>query len=691
MNIANKGALIRFIFFSVVIIGLSIFLLLNVFRRGRTATGPSIDLPQNLCRENEDSTNLIQTFLKTLSANSTVIFPAAKTCLIAQSISLPGKLTYDLNGAILVRNDEPEYDKSMPLVKFEDVSDVTIKNGTIRGALIRGSVPQYDGKRAKYHGIQAWGAQNVTISDMTIKDVNGDCVDIDGYGEQRSKNITIRNVICSGAGRQGISSSNGEGILIDQVDFDFIGRSGVDLEPRPNAAIKNVTIQNSTFRWIKNFAFAMVGSSPTMSNIVIQNNTQPGCEGRATGNVCLAPFAKIGNKYIRGPLTIKNNMTLGRIQIKKMSGEVSGNVMTQKYMDDVCFITSISASDLSVHGNTPHTGIKEVCYWERRAGDLSGSQVIPTVTTGASGDAEVLYSLDTPAAEVTLSFDSLSSETTAVHIHGPAEAGKNAEVLFDLPLAEFEEGKLKDYQINLTDSQRDDLKKGLWYIDVHTSNYPNGEVRGQLLERFATSSPKPTDKKTPISGTPLPTSRNQTGLNVSMKLLFQGIISKPQDKYNTLPVKVILIGPQGSSQSKTVTFSADEKGVWTGKTTFTSIPGQGFAVLVKGPKHIQKKICVAEPTETAPGSYRCTTGAISLAETNGIYTNLDFSKIRLLVGDLPQQDGIVDSYDISFIRNNLGKTDPAVLAIADLNLDGIVDSQDYSLLIATLSVKYDEE
>ena len=64
-----------------------------------------------------------------------------------------------------------------------------------------------------------------------------------------------------------------------------------------------------------------------------------------------------------------------------------------------------------------------------------------------------------------------------------------------------------------------------------------------------------------------------------------------------------------------------------------------------------------------------------------------------MVGDLPQQDGVVNSYDISLARNNIGVAgsyDPAVLALADLNLDGIVDSQDYSLVIAALSIRADE-
>ena len=73
---------------------------------------------------------------------------------------------------------------------------------------------------------------------------------------------------------------------------------------------------------------------------------------------------------------------------------------------------------------------------------------------------------------------------------------------------------------------------------------------------------------------------------------------------------------------------------------------------------------------------------------DGVY---DFSGITLLVGDLPEQDGIVNAYDIGLIINNFGKRDSDILSKADVNMDGIVDTQDYSLVIAALSIRYDEE
>ena len=70
---------------------------------------------------------------------------------------------------------------------------------------------------------------------------------------------------------------------------------------------------------------------------------------------------------------------------------------------------------------------------------------------------------------------------------------------------------------------------------------------------------------------------------------------------------------------------------------------------------------------------------------------LDFSGIVLLSGDLGEQDGVVNAADVALIRNNLGSTNTDILRQADVNRDNIIDTQDHSLVIAALSVRFDEE
>lgn len=206
-----------------------------------------------------------------------------------------------------------------------------------------------------------------------------------------------------------------------------------------------------------------------------------------------------------------------------------------------------------------------------------------------------------------------------------------------------------------------------------------------------TPTPRPTTPPGEPSPTPSPSGRDVT---LNLKLKFQGILKTPRSGYNKMDIKVTIAGGNLTQPiSQTGTFTASGDGIWTGKVTFANVlPLAGvlpsdYKVLVKGSKHVQKKICRTTPTETFPGTYSCGDGEITLVSGEN---SLDFVGIYQLVGDLPYQDGVVNAYDVSLVRNNLGKSDPETLSFADLNLDGIVNAQDYSLVIAALSVRADE-
>ncbi len=173
---------------------------------------------------------------------------------------------------------------------------------------------------------------------------------------------------------------------------------------------------------------------------------------------------------------------------------------------------------------------------------------------------------------------------------------------------------------------------------------------------------------------------------LSLKLKFQGITKKPSIN-DVMNVKVKISGCNLSSPKETIgSFKADDNGVWSGSVGFDLTSCANYILYIKGPHHLQKKICDSSPSESSFGTYRCSQGGLNIKTGEN---NFDFSKILLLVGDL-DQNGITDSVDISIIRNNLGKTDQSILSKADLNHDGRIDTQDFSLVIAALSVKVDE-
>ena len=205
------------------------------------------------------------------------------------------------------------------------------------------------------------------------------------------------------------------------------------------------------------------------------------------------------------------------------------------------------------------------------------------------------------------------------------------------------------------------------------------------------------------TNTPTSTQPSEGSVSLNLKLKFQGVMKEPSNaNQRTMKVRIKVAGGNLSSP---VSVGADftltnnknsntDALIWEGTVNLPAqvTPGQKYYLLIKGPKHIQKKICDNTPSETTDGSYRCQ-GERTITFSSG-QNNLDFSKIYLLGGDLPVnglQNGVVDSLDTSYIRNNLGKTDSDVISVADINLDGIIDAQDWSTVIYALSVKTDEE
>jgi hypothetical protein len=112
--------------------------------------------------------------------------------------------------------------------------------------------------------------------------------------------------------------------------------------------------------------------------------------------------------------------------------------------------------------------------------DLTGAQETPPNNSTATGRATLLLSPDEKTGRVSLVFNGLSSAQTDAHIHGPATLGVSAPPVFPMPL-----GQISDFQINLTQVQVQDLKNGLFYINVHSSNFPAGEIRGQFASSLS--------------------------------------------------------------------------------------------------------------------------------------------------------------------------------------------------------------
>jgi len=102
---------------------------------------------------------------------------------------------------------------------------------------------------------------------------------------------------------------------------------------------------------------------------------------------------------------------------------------------------------------------------------------VPANSSAATGTAILTFDTDTKVFTITVTH-SIASPTNG-HIH-KAAAGENGPPVF--PFTSFSS------PINFTSgaldaAQEADLNAGLYYVNIHTSDFPPGEIRGQLIKK----------------------------------------------------------------------------------------------------------------------------------------------------------------------------------------------------------------
>ena len=107
---------------------------------------------------------------------------------------------------------------------------------------------------------------------------------------------------------------------------------------------------------------------------------------------------------------------------------------------------------------------------------LSGANEVPPVVSPASGFATLTVDTDgTLNIPLHVEFTGLTSAQTAAHIH-TGSAGVNGPVVFTAPV-----GSPVDAIVPFDITMYANLAGGNLYFNVHTQNFPGGEIRGQFL------------------------------------------------------------------------------------------------------------------------------------------------------------------------------------------------------------------
>ncbi len=80
----------------------------------------------------------------------------------------------------------------------------------------------------------------------------------------------------------------------------------------------------------------------------------------------------------------------------------------------------------------------------------------------------------------TVVFNGLSSNQTASHIHAPGALGASGPVAINFGAVGGTSGTISNSNIAITPTQLAQIRAHMGYVNVHSTNFPGGEIRGQL-------------------------------------------------------------------------------------------------------------------------------------------------------------------------------------------------------------------
>jgi len=108
--------------------------------------------------------------------------------------------------------------------------------------------------------------------------------------------------------------------------------------------------------------------------------------------------------------------------------------------------------------------------------NLSGVQEVPANNSTGKGVCSITLNSVETEISINCTYSGLSGAPSAARLYGNAPVGTNGSMLFDLTSVT---GGFSG-TFSVTAGQVADLRAKKWYINVHTKQFNNGEIRGQI-------------------------------------------------------------------------------------------------------------------------------------------------------------------------------------------------------------------
>jgi hypothetical protein len=106
---------------------------------------------------------------------------------------------------------------------------------------------------------------------------------------------------------------------------------------------------------------------------------------------------------------------------------------------------------------------------------LNGASEVPANTSAATGTATLRYNKTTKVFTLNVAYSGIT--LTDAHVHLGA-VGADGPPVFPIPTST---SPISFTSPALTTTQEADLLANLYYVNLHTADFPGGEIRGQLI------------------------------------------------------------------------------------------------------------------------------------------------------------------------------------------------------------------
>jgi hypothetical protein len=208
--------------------------------------------------------------------DSTLKFGAGGCYRIEGTLELQGRrgLTFEGNGASFKSLNAPSDQRA--IWRVIGSSNIVFHNMTIRGSYANGGT--HDVSLQHAHAIDVRGS-SVEIANVAMSDVAGDCVYLGlGYDNTTRSSGSVHDSTCVRIGRNAVSVTAADNVVVRNVTTDRIGYDAFDVEPNVasgNWGSTNVTITGNTIGSYYLYAYAIVENAP-ISAQTFSNNSVSG-------------------------------------------------------------------------------------------------------------------------------------------------------------------------------------------------------------------------------------------------------------------------------------------------------------------------------------------------------------------------------------------------------------------------------